>query len=589
MKRRSLVWQLFPFLWVITFLTLVIITIFISQTFEKFFIRQTISDLQNRAFLIRNQLNPDIFQLNNEPGDSLSLALAQDTDNRITIISPDGKVIGDSETKSAGLENHAGRPEVSRAFKGKVGLAIRYSQSIHAEMIYVAVPVYEQGQLAGILRVSLPIGAIHEALKKVYVRVAQGGLAVMIIIVLAGIGVSKRISKSLENMSLIAGEFAEGNLHYRIPDHDSAEIGALADALNQMAVQLDERLKAILRQRNEQQAVLASMVEGVVAVDLNERIINMNKAAQAMLDIKGETAYGRYIHEVIRNAQIQHFVLKTLTLNESVEEEITISKANVAYFQAHGTMLKDASDRRIGAVIVLNDITRIRQLEKIRKDFVANVSHELRTPITSIKGFVETLRDGALNNPGDASRFLDIIVKQADRLDGIIEDLLSLSRIEEKEDRGEIELSDTVLKNVLQAAIHVCEPLSKPKNIAVNLKCDEELVAKINADLFQQAIVNLLNNAIKYSPEGQAIDLTVDMLDKAIKISVADRGPGIAREHLDRLFERFYRVDKERSRQFGGTGLGLAIVKHIALVHHGSVEVESAPGKGSIFIINLPA
>jgi len=252
-------------------------------------------------------------------------------------------------------------------------------------------------------------------------------------------------------------------------------------------------------------------------------------------------------------------------------------------------MLKDASDRRIGAVIVLNDITRIRQLEKIRKDFVANVSHELRTPITSIKGFVETLRDGAINSPEDASRFLGIIVKQADRLDGIIEDLLSLSRIEEREDRGEIELTDVLLKNVLQAAIHVCEPLSKPKNLMVNLTCDDKLKANISADLFQQAIVNLLNNAIKYSPESQAIDLIVERLHDEIRISVVDRGPGIAREHLDRLFERFYRVDKERSRQLGGTGLGLAIVKHIALIHHGSVDVESMPGKGSTFIIILPA
>jgi two-component system phosphate regulon sensor histidine kinase PhoR len=239
-------------------------------------------------------------------------------------------------------------------------------------------------------------------------------------------------------------------------------------------------------------------------------------------------------------------------------------------------------------VIVLNDISRLHQLENMRRDFVANVSHELRTPITSIKGFVETLRDGAVNNPEDAQKFLNIVIKQAERLNGIIEDLLSLSRIEEREEKSEIPLQNDKIKPVLKGSIQVCELQSSVDKVTVELNCDDDLQAKINADLLQQAVVNLLNNAIKYSPQGGVVKVEASIVDDAVHIRVIDNGPGIPTEHHHRLFERFYRVDKERSRKLGGTGLGLAIVKHIVSAHHGTVDVDSVPGEGSTFYIILP-
>ncbi|HET6881209.1 MAG TPA: ATP-binding protein, partial [Pirellulales bacterium] len=257
--------------------------------------------------------------------------------------------------------------------------------------------------------------------------------------------------------------------------------------------------------------------------------------------------------------------------------------------QANGTALRDPYGRPIGAVIVLNDVSRLRQLENLRRDFAANVSHELRTPITSIKGFVETLLDGAMANPPDAERFLNIIGRQADRLNTIIEDLLSLSRIEKETESGGIVLSVGSLAKVLQAAVNDCSARAAERDVQVVLDCPSDISARMKADLLEQAVINLLDNAIKYSEPGKQVWVRGYREEHLATIAVEDQGSGIAEEHHTRLFERFYRVDKARSRKLGGTGLGLAIVKHIALAHRGQVAVESQVGKGSTFFIRLPA
>ena len=242
----------------------------------------------------------------------------------------------------------------------------------------------------------------------------------------------------------------------------------------------------------------------------------------------------------------------------------------------------------MGALIVLNDVTRIRRLENVRREFVANVSHEIKTPITAIKGFVETLRDGAVGNPEDAERFLGIIENHAERLEAIIEDLLSLSRIEREAERGKIALVEGQVQDVVQMAVQVCEMSARAKEIKIECSCDKDIASKINGPLLEQAMVNLLDNAIKYSAKGSTIWVEASQTAEDIEIDVRDQGCGIEKEHLPRLFERFYRVDKARSRQLGGTGLGLAIVKHITQAHGGQVSVESIPGKGSTFSIRLP-
>ena len=271
----------------------------------------------------------------------------------------------------------------------------------------------------------------------------------------------------------------------------------------------------------------------------------------------------------------------------NIEEDITLFQDKEGILYAHSTPLRDADEKHIGTLIVINDITRIRRLENIRRDFVANVTHEIKTPLTSIKGFVETLRDGSVNKPEESERFWGIVLKHVDRLEAIIEDLLSLSRIEREEELDRIKIEDSRIKDVMKSALQICQPKADEKNVQVELICDPEMVVRMDPQRIEEAAVNLLDNAIKYSDAKSTIQAAVLPEQNEIIIRFEDQGIGIAQEHLPRLFERFYRVDKARSRHLGGTGLGLAIVKHIAQAHGGYVTVESMPGKGSKLEIHM--
>jgi len=327
------------------------------------------------------------------------------------------------------------------------------------------------------------------------------------------------------------------------------------------------------------------MAEGVLAVDSDERIININKTAAAFFKVDPEAVVKRILHEVIRIASLQQLVGRIFTEQHTIETPLVLPDKSPRYLQATGSILHDVDGKAIGAVVVLNDITRLRELENIRRDFVANVSHELRTPVTSIQGFVETLQDGAVENHEDARRFLDIIARHADRLNAIIEDLLSLSRIEQAPETAFFSenIFDTI-KNALQ----VCEASARAKNITLQIENDRQVIFKFNPTLVEQALVNLLDNAIKYSQEDDVVIIKVESNTTELRLSVEDHGIGIPEEHQTRIFERFYRVDKSRSRQLGGTGLGLAIVKHIAIAHGGRVSVISRPGEGSFFTLHFP-
>jgi two-component system phosphate regulon sensor histidine kinase PhoR len=426
------------------------------------------------------------------------------------------------------------------------------------------------------------------ALKEIQIRIAGAGLVIALFAAALSLIVSRRITRPIEELRKGAESFARGDFQCTLPVSESEEIGGLAEAMNEMARQLHERINTIIGQRNEIEGVLCSMIEGVIAVDMDERVLSMNNAAVRMFGCNASEAQGRSIQEIVRNTVLREFVTDTLSSEKPVERDVVLSSNGDLFLSGHGTLLQDAQGKQIGALIVLNDVTRLRRLEEIRRDFVANVSHEIKTPITAIKGFVETLREGAVKNPDDAERFLGIIEKHVERLEAIIEDLLSLSRIERGTEREENELVENSVKDVLDTAIQVCEVGAVARKIDIELSCPENLFAKMEPRLLEQAVVNLLDNAVKYSNEESSIRVEASQGEGEIILSVRDEGCGIEKKHLSRLFERFYRVDKARSRQLGGTGLGLAIVKHIAQAHGGHVNVESTPGKGSTFSIYLP-
>lgn len=372
------------------------------------------------------------------------------------------------------------------------------------------------------------------------------------------------------------------------PDLRSRRYSDLAQDLNSMATQFKSKLSNVTQQRNELEAVLSSMMEAVIVLDNGERILSLNQAAENLFGINNERVKGRTVQEAIRNTDLHKFVSKTLSSDKPLEGDIVFRGDPERFLQAHGATLQDAHGTNIGALVVLNDVTRLKTLENIRKDFVANVSHELKTPITSIKGFLETLKEGAMDDPENAIRFLNIIMKHTDRLDSIIEDLLSLSRIERDAEKGEIALQTRSIGDVVDSVVKACTRKAGLRGNELRPWVEPGLTAKINAVLLEQAIVNLVDNAVKYSAPGTPVDIEATASGGQIAIKVKDQGCGISREHLSRIFERFYRVDKARSRNVGGTGLGLSIVKHIVNAHGGKISVESSPNKGSVFTIFLP-
>ncbi len=590
MTRRPLLWQLFPSYVVIIALSLAAVTWYATSSLREFHRDEVARELEARARVLERQAEKFLAPESAAALEALCKDLGKRSATRITVMLPSGRVVGDSDEDPVKMENHATptRPEMTAALRGETGTSIRHSATLDKNMMYLAVPIKREGAVVGVVRTSLPVTAIEEALEGVHRRLALAGLAVGIVAAAFSLWISRRVSKPLAAMREEAERFARGELDARVEVPNTEELAALAEALNQMGAQLGERLSRIQCQRNEQEAILASMVEGVLAVDAQERVISINRAATRMLDVELAAPEGRSIQEVVRNTALQGFVARALAQGGPTEGEAVLQGDGEVTLQLCGAPLRDATGRQIGAVIVLNNITRLRRLEGVRRDFVANVSHELKTPITSIKGFVETLLEGALRKPADAERFLGIIAKQSDRLNAIIEDLLLLSRLEEGNGKPSITLEDCKLRDVLAAAVQVCCVQAEEKNIAVQVTCPEDLTARVGAPLLEQAVVNLVDNALKYSEAGQPVEVKAEQTASETLITVADRGCGIEKQHLPRLFERFYRVDKARSRKLGGTGLGLAIVKHIAQAHGGCVAVESTPGQGSAFTLHLP-
>jgi two-component system phosphate regulon sensor histidine kinase PhoR len=486
------------------------------------------------------------------------------------------------------MDNHTDRPEIIQSIENGNGTSIRYSNTQKQEMMYFALPFYKDDKVVAVVRLSLPLSSIENTIWQMQERIIVGGIVIALLAVLVSFLVSKRISKPLEKIKEGAERFAGGEFDRKLYSRGTIEISSLAETLNMMAQQLDERIKTLSRQRGEQEAMLRSMVEGVLAVDVDERIILINKAAGNFFQINAKECPEKLIREVIRNTALQEFIQKALNSRKRIKTEISIFNEEELVLQIKGSALQGTEGKQIGTLIVMNDITQFRQLEKMRSEFVANVSHELKTPITSIKGFVETLREGAIQEPEKAIQFLDIIAKQSDRMNAIIDDLLNLSRIEQQEESTGMQLSTGNVYQAVTGAVQDCLNQAAQKQISIQVDCGESLSAMINTPLLQQAITNLVDNAIKYSEAGSEIKISAREKKKKIILSVQDWGSGISKEHHSRLFERFYRVDKARSQKLGGTGLGLAIVKHIAAIHNGKVTVESEPGKGSTFSIHIP-
>ena len=422
----------------------------------------------------------------------------------------------------------------------------------------------------------------------VAVLIGAGLFAAVMLIILV------RISRSIRRLRRSAERLAQGDLSHHVDLTGPLQLSSLAESLNDMARQLQQRLDTEVQQRNEMSAVLSSMVEGVLAIDNDERVMSLNTAAADLLSLDASEVIGRSIQEVVRNPALQSFVAQTLSDVTPRQTEATLRSSDEPtderHLEAQSAILRDSDGRRIGAVLVLHDVTRLRRLEVVRRDFVANVSHEVKTPVAAIKTAVETVLSDQQPDPDDVQRFMGMINRQADRLTAIVDDLLSLARIEQEDETGRAraELERKPVIAVLRAACETCQSAADEKSITLQLDCAEALTAGLNPALLEQAVVNLIDNAVKYSPAETRVTVTGRETEGEVVVSVTDQGRGIEPAHLPRVFERFYRTDKARSRALGGTGLGLSIVKHVAQAHSGRVSVDSALGAGSTFRIHLP-
>jgi two-component system phosphate regulon sensor histidine kinase PhoR len=590
-RTKRLLWQLYPWFLLITLASLAAVGFYAKSLIEGLYHDRERQSLAAVAKALEDQVQQGLAAKDYAALAKLCQRIRSQAGMRITVILPSGQVVADSDESPQAMDNHGDREELRQALAYGLGSSPRYSYTLKHDMLYVAARVQERGRVLGVVRAATAALDLDRDLAALEARVGLAGLVVALVAAAISLWVSRRISRPMEEIRRGAEQLARGDLRHKLPIPASTEAAAVAEAMNEMAAQLDARTQDVSRQRNEWEAILSSMVEGVLAIDAGERVIRVNQAGAALLGVDPEKAQGRMLQEVVRNGELQRLAADVLGRQRPASAELSVltREGQQRQFHAQGTVLGGPQDRPQGALLVLHDITQLRRLESVRRDFVANVSHELRTPVTSIKGFVETLLDGAMHQPADNERFLRIIAAQTDRLQSIIDDLLALSRLEQDAEKEAIATVPAPVRKVLEAAAGICRLKADAKNIPLEIECHEGLSARINAALLEQAVLNLIDNAVKYSPAGQPVRIAAACAEGELVISVEDHGCGIAREHLPRIFERFYRVDRARSRELGGTGLGLSIVKHIAQAHGGYAAVQSTVGEGSLFSIHLPA
>jgi two-component system phosphate regulon sensor histidine kinase PhoR len=590
MLRSRFLWKLSAAYVGCIVLTAITVGSIASRHLSRDDLREMRRSLQNHAIVLQEVVAADLKAGAKGQLRARLQRLGITSDVGFAVIQADGTVLADSRDESTRMDNLAEQPEIMAARSQRFGDAVRFSHAYGKRAMYVAVPVYSQTQLIGFVRAVSPLNDIDEQLAYLRTMTLLSACMVIAIGFLLGWFFTRKVTHPLRLMTTMAALIAGGNYDQQIRTYGRDEIGEFAQTFNRMAYHLRERMETVTKERNQLLAVFGSMVEGVIAVDRDERVVHMNQAAGVMLHTAPEIGIGKRIWEVTRIRPIVEILSETIhAANDIIREAHIIDQPHEQTIEMHAAPLRNSQGMLAGAVVVLYDVSELRRLENIRREFVANVSHELKTPITALKGFVETLRDGALDDHQQAERFLSIIARHADRLHAIIEDLLSLSRLEQEEDAIELPRHRERLSVVMEAAVQDCAAKAAAREVTIVTACDPDLWACINAALIEQALVNLLDNAINYSKTGSTVRVEAQREGDEVAISVRDQGLGIAQEHLPRLFERFYRVDKARSREHGGTGLGLAIVKHIALAHGGRVAVCSNVNEGSMFSIHLSA
>jgi two-component system phosphate regulon sensor histidine kinase PhoR len=572
-------------------LLLLALELYLSNTIKDNYVQNLKDSLVTQAMLISDHI-PSSFPKNL---DDFCKSYKEKTGSRITIIDSSGRVLGDSDEPSETMENHSDRPELKDAEISGIGSSIRYSKTMQKDLLYLAISVADDPEKK-YLRLSMPLHDVEQAMSTIRKRIIIASFAVSLVVVVFGIIQTRRITKSIEEIADFSKEVAAGNFKKRLFLKEKGEIGELGKNISEMAQEISVRLHHSEEEKNRIEAILRNMSDGLILTDTKGKILLNNTAIKSLFNIQSDIE-GKTLMESLRNPELPEIIDDVVRHKERVVSELEISIPKERYLMATATPFYSSHPEKelSGVVLTFHDITRLKKLEEIRKDFVANVSHEIKTPITAIKGFAETLIEGALDDKENAAKFLEMIKNHSERLNSLVNDLLTLSRIE----LGDIEIQKTSvhINEVIDSVFTMLAEKAQSKRLYLKREISPE-ASEIEADRDRliQILLNLVDNGIKFTEKG---GITVKVKGEKLKvesgeeknfieISIEDTGVGIPKKHLSRLGERFYRVDRARSRELGGTGLGLAIVKHLVNAHGWEMKIESTEGIGTTVRLLCP-
>lgn len=571
--KRSLFLKIFSGFLLIIIVLSICFFLFSFNTIKSHSIDTLANDLENLGNPILLLILPFLESKQYEELNALVKKIGENTERRITVINADGRVLADSERDSESMDNHRNREEVIKALNGTMGRTIRYSTTVKEQMLYVALPIERNERIEGVLRLSIYLRDINELLNRLKLKIFLVSTLIIAFSLIGALLFSNRIFKPIKQLISGSKRVAEGNFDSKVFLKNRDELKELADNYNFMTDQLKKFMTELSFQKEELKCIISSMEPGLLVWDKEGRITLANESLRHI--IGKEPFEAKLYWEVFEESKIFELIQRVIEKKSSASDELQIDGN---YYQISASYLTAMEE----TVLIFHDITDIRNLERIKRDFIANVSHELRTPLTAIKGYAETIEGVDKEN----RQYLDIIKRHTDRLISIVKDLLTLSELEKKD--FELQIDDVNLNALLVNIIRMFGNRIKQKGLKVELDVEDRFpLIKGDSVKLEQVFINLMDNAIKYTEEG-SITITARKENHEIAIRIEDTGIGIPEPHVPRIFERFYTVDKSHSRRLGGTGLGLSIVKHIVLLHDGSIDVESTQGRGTTFTVHLP-
>ncbi|MDQ0873856.1 two-component system phosphate regulon sensor histidine kinase PhoR [Paenibacillus sp. V4I3] len=520
--------------------------------------------------------------------------LKEATNERLTYVRADGKVLGDSDQRPEQMDNHLNRPEIVSAAANGIGYITRYSDTLKENMLYAAIPVKNEAQeTTGFLRISMSLEQVGKSIRSLWYFLISGLIILFLIAGIVSYRIAKGITHPIEKMTKVAQQITNMNYESRVPAYSNDEVGQLGQAINRMSESLQQQMARIQENERRLQGVMENMMSGIMMIDREERIMLLNPAAEYILGFSSQELLGKKYNEAKQQYEFTKLIQECIETQDPIRDEMVFYYPAERILDIHLSPIAHEDEEWSGVLIVIHDITAVRRLERMRSEFVANVSHELKTPIAAVKGFAETLLAGALNDKETAVSFLQIIFDESERLNRLIGDILELSKIESK--RIPMNFSPIYLPEFLERSLSVLRKEAEKKHIELSMLVDDDIYIEADEDRLRQIIINLLSNGIAYTHDGGKVKVRVEPLDmnadgdyERLRLIVSDTGMGIPKKDLPRIFERFYRVDKARSRSSGGTGLGLSIVKHLVELHKGTIRVDSEVGVGTRFTIELP-